>query len=165
MINRILHSWSFHMKFINSPKARLINFIWNDHSCNILYIKNKSLYYEYIFFVHVNCFVCFFASYMHLITLLSHLLIARCDIGVQLSVRSFSPSVHNSCQGALLCSSDSWKYETLHSNYPWHTLQAGTLTRCPWPSFHAQLTLSNICVESRKFTSSLEKKFISLQQW
>ena len=37
--------------------------------------------------------------------LLSHLLIARCDIGVQLSVRSFvrssvRPSVHNLCQGA-----------------------------------------------------------------
>ena len=36
---------------------------------------------------------------------LSHLLIARCDIGVQLSVRSFvrpsvRPSVHNLCQGA-----------------------------------------------------------------
>ena len=37
--------------------------------------------------------------------LLSHLLIARCDIGVQLSIRSFvrsfiRPSVHNLCQGA-----------------------------------------------------------------
>ena len=37
--------------------------------------------------------------------LLSHLLISRCDIGVQLSVRpfvrsSFLPSVHNLCQGA-----------------------------------------------------------------
>ena len=32
---------------------------------------------------------------------LSHLLIARCDIGVQLSVRSFvRPSVHNLCQSA-----------------------------------------------------------------
>ena len=32
---------------------------------------------------------------------LSHLLIARCDIGVQLSVCSFvRPSVHNLCQGA-----------------------------------------------------------------
>ena len=35
---------------------------------------------------------------------LSHLLIARCDIGVQLSVHpsvcSFVPSVHNLCQGA-----------------------------------------------------------------
>ena len=36
---------------------------------------------------------------------LSHLLIARCDIGVKLSVRSFvrsfvRPSVHNLCQGA-----------------------------------------------------------------
>ena len=105
---------------------------------------------------------------------LSHLLIARCNIGVQLSVRSFvrsfrrsfvRPSVHNLCQGALLCSSDSWEYETLHSNYPWNTLPAGTLTQCPWPSFHAPLTLSKFCVESRKFTSSLEIKFISLQQW
>ena len=81
---------------------------------------------------------------------------------VHSSVRpSVRQSVHNSCQVALLCSSDSWKYETLHSNYLWHTLQAGTLTRCPWPSFHAPLTLSKFCVESRKFTSSLEIKFIS----
>ena len=46
--------------------------------------------------------------------------IARCDIGVQLSVRSFvrssvSPQFMSRC---LLCSSDSWEYETLHSNYP-----------------------------------------------
>ena len=26
------------MKFMNSPKARFINFIWNDHSCKILYV-------------------------------------------------------------------------------------------------------------------------------
>ena len=64
----------------------------------------------------------------------------------------------------LLCSSDSWEYETLHSIFPWHTLQEGTLTQCPWPWFHAPLTLSKFCVESRKFTSSLEIKFISLQQ-
>ena len=31
--------------------------------------------------------------------------------------------------------------------------------------FHAPLTLSILCVESTKFTSSLEMKFISLQQW
>ena len=49
----------------------------------------------------------------------------------------------------LLCSRDSWEYETLHSNYPWHTLQAGTLTQCPWHWFHAPLTLSKIYVESR----------------
>ena len=24
---------------LNSPKASLINFIWNDHSCKILYLK------------------------------------------------------------------------------------------------------------------------------
>ena len=54
---------------------------------------------------------------------LSHLLIARCDIGVQLSVRSlvrpsvcpWRPQFMSRC---LLCSSDSWEYETLHSNYP-----------------------------------------------
>ena len=74
-------------------------------------------------------------------------------------------SVNNSWQGVWLCSSDSWEYETLHSNYPWQTLQAGTLTQCPWPSFHAPLTLSKVCIESRKFTTSLEIKFISLQQW
>ena len=59
---------------------------------------------------------------------------------------SVRPSVNNSCQGALLCSSDSWEYETLYSYYPWHTLQAGTLTQCSWPSFHAPLTLSKFCV-------------------
>ena len=51
---------------------------------------------------------------------LSHLLIARCDIGVQLSVRPFvRPSVRPQFMSrCLLCSSDSWEYETLHSNYP-----------------------------------------------
>ena len=51
---------------------------------------------------------------------LSHLLIARCDIGVQLSVRSFvRPSVRPQFMSrCLLCSNDSWEYETLHSNYP-----------------------------------------------
>ena len=37
--------------------------------------------------------------------------------------------------------SDSCKCETLHSNCPWHTLQARTLTRWPWPIFHSPLTL------------------------
>ena len=92
MINRILHSWSFHMKFTkladvtilttsvatlhfligemfilkaikshfkgsydkqnpthvvmwwnlwNSPKARFINFIWNDDSCKILFLSES----------------------------------------------------------------------------------------------------------------------------
>ena len=40
MIKRILHSCSFHMKSI---KARLINFIWNDHSYKILYTENAEL--------------------------------------------------------------------------------------------------------------------------
>ena len=47
----------------------------------------------------------------------------------------------------LLWSSDSWEYETMHSNYAWHTLEAGNLTWCPWPAFHAPLTLSKFCVE------------------
>ena len=57
-------------------------------------------------------------------TFLSHLLIARCDIGVQLSVLPFvrslvCPSVCPQFMSrCLLCSSDSWEYETLHSNYP-----------------------------------------------
>ena len=88
---------------------------------------------------------------------LSHLLIGRCDIGVQLSFRSFVRSVVrlsdypsiNSCQGALLCSSDSWEYETLHCNYPWHTLQASTLT-C---ALGLHFTLHWLC---QNFTSSLE---------
>ena len=36
---------------------------------------------------------------------------------------------------------DSCESETLHSNCPWHTLQACTLTQCPWPIFHGPLTL------------------------
>ena len=54
---------------------------------------------------------------------LSHLLIARCYIGVQLSVRSFVRSVvrlsvrQQFMLRCLLCNSDSWEYETLHSNY------------------------------------------------
>ena len=63
-----------------------------------------------------------FNIYTCIVTLsfLSHLLIARCDIGVQLSVRSFvRPSVRPQFMSrSLLCSSDSWEYETLHSNYP-----------------------------------------------
>ena len=50
---------------------------------------------------------------------LLHLLIAGCDIEVKLSVHLFvRPSVNNSCQCGFLCSSDSWEYETLHSNCP-----------------------------------------------
>ena len=40
MIDRILHSWPFHMKFMNSPKARFINYIGNDHSSKILHIQS-----------------------------------------------------------------------------------------------------------------------------
>ena len=39
---------------------------------------------------------------------------------------------------------DSCESETLHSNCPWHTLQARTLTQCPWPIFHGPLTLKII---------------------
>ena len=53
---------------------------------------------------------------------------------------------------------------------------ASAKSRCPKKTFnrirntihnsiYAPLTLSIFCVESRKFTSSLEIKFISLQQW
>ena len=35
MINRILYSWSYHIKFMK--RARFINFIRNDQSCKILY--------------------------------------------------------------------------------------------------------------------------------
>ena len=41
MINRILHSWSFHVKFIKLAEGSFDNFIWNDHSCKILYLSKK----------------------------------------------------------------------------------------------------------------------------
>ena len=41
MINRILCLWSFHIRLIKLAKASLINFIWNDHSCKILYIMQS----------------------------------------------------------------------------------------------------------------------------
>ena len=40
-------------------------------------------------------------------------------------------------------------FETLHSICAWHSLWAHTMTRCPWPTFHAPLPLSNFYVESR----------------
>ena len=52
-------------------------------------------------------------------------------------------------RSSFLCSSGSCEDGTLHSNCPWHTLHAGTLTWCPSSSFHAPLTLSNFCFESR----------------
>ena len=39
MINRILHSWSFHMKFMKLAKGSFHKFHIKDHSCKILYIK------------------------------------------------------------------------------------------------------------------------------
>ena len=49
MINRILHSWSVNMKFMERRLAkyrnyttRSINFILNDHSCKILYLLSKT---------------------------------------------------------------------------------------------------------------------------
>ena len=48
-----------------------------------------------------------------------------------------------------LCSINSWKYKTLHSNCPCYTLQPHTMTWCPWPTFHAPLTLSKFYVKSR----------------
>ena len=38
------------------------------------------------------------------------------------------------------CTNDSQDYDTLHSNCPWYTLQAHTLTR--YHTFHAPLTIS-----------------------
>ena len=39
MINRILHSWSLHMKFMKLIEGFFINFIWNIHSWKILYFQ------------------------------------------------------------------------------------------------------------------------------
>ena len=38
MINRILHLWSFHMKFIKLAEGSFDKFLINDHLCNILYV-------------------------------------------------------------------------------------------------------------------------------
>ena len=59
---------------------------------------------------------------------LSHLLKAGCDIGVQISVRPFIKSVNIYVSFIFLYISES---QTLHSNCPWHTLQACTLTQYP----------------------------------
>ena len=37
MINSILHSWSFHIKFMKLAKGSFRKFHINDHSCKILY--------------------------------------------------------------------------------------------------------------------------------
>ena len=47
-----------------------------------------------------------------------------------------------------LCSGDSCECQTLHSNCPRHTLQARTMTRCPWPRFRAPVTLSWFYIDS-----------------
>ena len=41
--------WLFHsiLNLLNSPKARLINFIWNDHSCKILYVCDNVMAWRY----------------------------------------------------------------------------------------------------------------------
>ena len=38
MINRILHSWSFQMKFMKLTEGLFHEFHMNDHSCKILYL-------------------------------------------------------------------------------------------------------------------------------
>ena len=45
MINRIIHKWSFHIKFIKLAEGSFniwFNFIWNDHSCEILCILSST---------------------------------------------------------------------------------------------------------------------------
>ena len=41
MMNRIIRSDHFIWNLLSSPKAYLINFIWNDHSRKILYIRHN----------------------------------------------------------------------------------------------------------------------------
>ena len=43
---------------------------------------------------------------------------------------------------SILWSGDSYEYQTLHGNCPQHTIQARTMTRWHWPTFHDPLTLS-----------------------
>ena len=95
-------------------------------------------------------------------TFLSHLLIAGCDIGVQISVRPYvrsfvrpfvCPSTFTS-KFSFLDIRDSCESETLHSNCPWHTLQARTLTRCPWPIFHGPHWLWKFLRRSLVFSPS-----------
>ena len=49
MINIILHSLSFHMKFMKLAKARSINFKGNDHSCKIFYILIVDDFQKFVF--------------------------------------------------------------------------------------------------------------------
>ena len=49
---------------------------------------------------------------------------------------------------AFLCTGDSCECQTLHSICSRHTLQACTMTRCPWSRFRARVTLSWFYVES-----------------
>ena len=57
--------------------------------------------------------------------------------------RSFvRPSTFTSKFG-FLDINDSCESQTLHSNCPWHTLQARTLIPWPWLIFHGPLTLTN----------------------
>ena len=85
---------------------------------------------------------------------LSHLLIARCDIGVQLSVRSFvrssvCPSVHNLCQGAYSVA------VIAGSMKPCIVITLDThFKKAPWPSaLDLDFTLHWLC---KKFVLSLE---------
>ena len=41
MINRILHSWPFHMKVMKFAEGSFNKFGINDHSCKILYIPES----------------------------------------------------------------------------------------------------------------------------
>ena len=42
MINRILHSWSFYMKFMKLAEDSFHKFHMNEHSCKILYVDSGS---------------------------------------------------------------------------------------------------------------------------
>ena len=112
--------------------------------------------------LHVLCFKEHAVSKLQSTCFLSHLLIEGCNIWVQISVR---PSVymyvevwHLRRSFCFLCISDSCDCETLHSNCPWHTLQACKLNQCPWPIFHGPLTLliftSKLC-RSLVFSASV----------
>ena len=57
MINRILHSWLFHMKFIKLADGSFYKFHINDHSCKILYLYTEQIK------LGIKDFLCDFLEY------------------------------------------------------------------------------------------------------
>ena len=60
------------------------------------------------------------------------------------SISLIHSSVNNLQYSAFLCSSDSFEGHNLHSDCPWHTLQARTVTQWYWSLFHTSVTCRQV---------------------